>query len=143
MRLFDDLVNDPDGSPKMATRLLGMSSTEDIAVAMILCTLSMLCILGGTLTASSYVLWLRKYLENKWSTCALEPPRVRSWKRQGIYACFITHYKMGEALHSSRHTLSNASFACAYPFPRLCALFTLRGIALQRLPQMRVTCTTC
>ena len=37
----------------------------------------------------------------KWSVCTLEPPTVK-WNEDGIYACFLSHYKV-EAASDARY----------------------------------------
>jgi len=51
---------------------------------------------AATLVAQSFVHARQLKLEAKWSCCTLEPPTVR-WKLDGIYAAFLSHYKVESA----------------------------------------------
>lgn len=101
VKLYRQIATDTAGSPELALRFFGLPSSDGIVIIMILVTLIALCVLIGGVAASSYYLWLQRKLELKWSLCTIEPPRVKSWKLDKVYACFLSHFKMGDALDLS------------------------------------------
>ena len=95
VRLYDDITEDVDGSPELAYRLLGLQSKDDVVVFMICVSFAMLAVLAMALCAQSYMHLAQKRQAAKWSTCTMDPPYVL-WKTRSIYACFLSHYKLGE-----------------------------------------------
>jgi len=60
-------------------------------------------LLGLTLFGESYMSLVQKRLEDKFSVCTMDPPQMlRGWRTRGIYACFLSHYKM-EAASDARY----------------------------------------
>eukprot|EP00966_Prymnesium_polylepis_P239543 5539947-Prymnesium_polylepis.1 len=97
VRLYEDIANDPAiGSPEVAYRFLGLRSSEDAVTMMIIVAFFKLFAFAATLVAQSFVHARQLKLEAKWSCCTLEPPTVR-WKLDGIYAAFLSHYKVESA----------------------------------------------
>lgn len=107
MLQYDLIENDPSGSSDLAQRFVGLHSAEEIVSVMIAIALSALVFFGGSLFVEWHSHFVSKQLERKWSLCSMEPPRVKLWKPSTIFACFITHYKMGA---------STNSFAAQYAF---------------------------
>ena len=101
VRLVEDISNDVNGSPELAYRFLGLRSSDDAVVFMIVATFTMLAILGTTLVSEVYRHRLQQRLERQFSVCTMDPPHVR-WMLRGIYACFLSHYKM-EAASDARY----------------------------------------
>jgi len=101
VRLYEDIANDSAGSPALAYRFLGLRSSEEAVIIMILVAFAMITLLGLTLFGESYIYILQQRLESKWSVCTLDPPYIR-WKSKAIYAAFLSHYKM-EAASDARY----------------------------------------
>jgi hypothetical protein len=100
--LFEDADSHARVLPGLATELLGLRSTEE-AVAMMICVaFGMLVLLGLAVVADSYAHVQQNRLRSKWSVCTLDPPQVKRWAPRGIYACFLSHYKM-EAASEARY----------------------------------------
>eukprot|EP00966_Prymnesium_polylepis_P213139 4936624-Prymnesium_polylepis.2 len=96
--LHDDIATDAAGSPELAHRFLGFRSSEDIVVTMICASFAILVLLVSTLAIEVRLQRMKSYLDGKWSVITMDPPYVK-WNPQNVYACFLSHYKMGE--HSS------------------------------------------
>eukprot|EP00966_Prymnesium_polylepis_P111845 2587460-Prymnesium_polylepis.1 len=92
-RQYKDIANDPSGSVALAHRFLGLNSSEEAVVIMIIVSFIMLISFVCTLFAQTYFHARQLRLEAKWSVCTLEPPTVR-WELDGIYAAFLSHYKV-------------------------------------------------
>jgi len=101
MRLYEDIANDSAGSKELAFRFLGIHSSEEIAIIMILVALLMLVLLGLTVVGEEYMRFNQKRLETKFSVCTMDPPYVK-WPLQRVYAAFLSHYKM-EAATEARY----------------------------------------
>jgi hypothetical protein len=100
--LFEDIDSHARVLPGHATELLGLSSSEE-AVAMMICVaFGMLVLLGLTVIVDSYAHIQQERLRSKWAVCTLDPPQVKRWAARGIYACFLSHYKM-EAASEARY----------------------------------------
>jgi len=61
----------------------------------------MTALFGFILAAETYTLKRKEWIEAQWSICTIDPPRVK-WKVVGLYACFLSHYKM-EAASDARY----------------------------------------
>eukprot|EP00966_Prymnesium_polylepis_P264387 6107983-Prymnesium_polylepis.1 len=97
VRLYEDIATDSSGSEALAYRFLGLRTAEDAVVIMICVAFAMLFLLGLTLFGESYMSLVQKRLEDKFSVCTMDPPQMlRGWRTRGIYACFLSHYKMGK-----------------------------------------------
>lgn len=94
VHLHHEIAHDVDGSLSLASRLLGLDSSDDIAVIMILIAIFMVILFGLTLLAESVAQHLEQRRAMTWSICTMDPPRI-VWKRKRTYACFLSHYKMG------------------------------------------------
>ena len=101
--LYEDISNDTAGSEALAFRFLGLRSSEDAVILMIVVSLSMVSVLVVTIGIEAHIHIKQQRLEQKWSVVTMDPPRVR-WKLRGIYACFLSHYKMGEYIVPSIDT---------------------------------------
>ena len=102
VRLYEDIKSDPASrSEDLAYRFLGLRSSEDAVILMILVAFAMLGLLAGTLGMEIYMHMVQQRLEHKWSVCTMDPPYVK-WKTRRIYACFLSHYKM-EAASDARY----------------------------------------
>jgi hypothetical protein len=101
VRLFNDIADDTAGSTALAYRYLGLRSSDDIVVIMIIIAFAMLVVLGFTVSADAYMHVVQKRLRSRWSVATMEPPHI-VWKLRGIYACFLSHYKM-EAASEARY----------------------------------------
>ncbi|KAL3927816.1 MAG: hypothetical protein SGPRY_002660 [Prymnesium sp.] len=96
VRLYEDIATDTNGSPALAYRFLGLHSSEQVIVSMILVAFTMLLLLAFTLASESYAHILQRRLTQKWSVCTMDPPFI-NWRPRAIYACFLSHYKAGAA----------------------------------------------
>eukprot|EP00966_Prymnesium_polylepis_P258585 5972600-Prymnesium_polylepis.2 len=103
VRLYEDIFSDTLGSRELAYRFLGLHSSDDAVVMMIVVALSMLCLLILSLTADTYMHIVQQRLMQKWAVCTMDPPYI-VWKTQGVYACFLSHYKI-EAASDARCAL--------------------------------------
>jgi len=101
IRLYEDIAKDGAGSPELAYRVLGVRSTDDAVSIMIIVTFGMISLVNMTLAGEMYTLSVQNRLEKKWSVSTMDPPRFK-WKPRGIYACFLSHYKM-EAASDARY----------------------------------------
>jgi len=101
VRLYEDIANDINGSPELAQRYLGIDSSEEAVVIMILVAFAMLAVLTVTLGADTYTEIIQRRLRDKWSVCTMDPPSFK-WLPRGVYACFLSHYKM-EAASDARY----------------------------------------
>ncbi|KAL1512046.1 hypothetical protein AB1Y20_005320 [Prymnesium parvum] len=101
VRLYEDIAKDSSGGPELAYQFLGLQSSEHIIVIMILVAFSMLALLMFTLVSESYAHFIHQRLMRKWSVCTMNPPYMH-WRTRGIYACFLSHYKM-EAASDARY----------------------------------------
>jgi len=101
VRLYEDIAHDTVGSPELAYRFLGLQSSDDAVVVMIIVAFAMLVLLVFTLAGETYAHAMQQRLEQKWTVSTMNPPSVR-WKLHGIYACFLSHYKM-EAASDARY----------------------------------------
>jgi len=113
VRLYKDIANDPSGSVALAHRFLGLNSSEEAVVIMIIVSFIMLISFVCTLFAQTYFHARQLRLEAKWSVCTLEPPTVR-WELDGIYAAFLSHYKM-EAASEARYLHDTLRKICQTP----------------------------
>ena len=100
--LFEDMDAHASVLPGLASDLLGLRSSEEAVVMMICVAFGMLMLLGLTVAADSYAHVQQKRLRSKWAVCTLDPPQLKRWDRRGIYACFLSHYKM-EAASEARY----------------------------------------
>lgn len=78
----------------MAFKFTGIRSTEGVVVCMILVAFGMLLVLAFTLFAEWYAHFVHEQLKSRWSVCTIDPPFV-NWRPTRVYACFLSHYKMG------------------------------------------------
>ncbi|KAL1514555.1 hypothetical protein AB1Y20_003651 [Prymnesium parvum] len=101
VRLYEDIAKDSNAGPELAYRFLGLQSSEQIIVIMILVAFSMLALLMFTLVSDSYAHFIHQRLKTKWSVCTMDPPYMH-WRTRNIYACFLSHYKM-EAASDARY----------------------------------------
>ena len=101
VRLFDDISTDTLGSFALAYRFLGLHTADGAVGAMIASTFGMIVILAATLYGESYMLVIQQRLEAKYTVVTMLPPHVQ-WKPTGIYACFLSHYKV-EAASEARY----------------------------------------
>jgi len=101
VRLFEDISNDPAGSKELAIKYLGLQSSDEVIIVMIAVAFVMLGLLTFTLLSESYVHILQQRMNKRWSVCTIDPPYVH-WKPDGIYACFLSHYKL-EAASDARY----------------------------------------
>jgi hypothetical protein len=148
--LYQDMAFDTAGSPELAYRFLGLRSADDAVVIMIIFAFLMVCVLSLTLIIESYLRFVQMRNEAKFSVATMDPPCVR-WRVRTLYACFLSHYKMGESMRSCSmliaHTHSSTAPACAPshapPFPvRLPRCVYLGAFTSQRRRQTPDTCTT-
>eukprot|EP00966_Prymnesium_polylepis_P332967 7388444-Prymnesium_polylepis.1 len=96
VRLYEDIANDSVGSPELAYRFLGLHSSDEAVTIMILVAFGMLVLVGLSLLGEAINLRVQLHIESKWSMCTVDPPHFR-WKPRGVYACFLSHYKMESA----------------------------------------------
>ncbi|KAL1499616.1 hypothetical protein AB1Y20_011815 [Prymnesium parvum] len=101
VRLYEDIANDSAGSPALAYRFLGLRSSEEAVIMMILVSVLMLALFACTMAGEAYFQRVQQQLKTKWSVCTMDPPRMK-WKSKQIYACFLSHYKM-EAASDARY----------------------------------------
>jgi len=101
VRLYEDIANDTVGSPELAYRFLGLQSSEEAVIIMICVSFTMLVFFTFTIIGETYVKLVQQRLESKFSVCTMNPPTTK-WKLRGIYACFLSHYKM-EAASDARY----------------------------------------
>ena len=100
--LSEEIHAQPTLPPGLAYKLLGLHSSEQAVVMMICVAFVMLVLLALTVAADSYVHVQQMRLRSKWAVCTLDPPQVKRWAHRGIYACFLSHYKM-EAASEARY----------------------------------------
>ncbi|KAL1503142.1 hypothetical protein AB1Y20_011204 [Prymnesium parvum] len=100
IRLFADIQEKAD-DPELASRVLGIDSSEGAVALMIVIAFAMIMLLFATLSFEVYMQVTFQRLMSKWSVCTMEPPYVK-WKLRGIYACFLSHYKQ-EAASDARY----------------------------------------
>ena len=130
--LYNEISTNPSGSPACASQLLGWDSSEGAVTLMICIAFAMLLLLALTLFANSYDHVVQRRLRSKWAVCTLDPPIVKRWKLRGIYACFISHYKLEAASEArcarcsgfqpkttGRHGPKNR-LTCARPLLQIC-----------------------
>jgi hypothetical protein len=101
VRVYEDIANDTRGSRELAERFLGLQSSEEAVIIMILVAFGMIALLVLTLGTETYMQFVQERLQAKWSVCTLEPP-VMKWRARAIYACFLSHFKM-EAASDARY----------------------------------------
>ena len=101
VRLYGDISNDTAGSPALAHRFLGLRSSEEAVTMMICIALTMLVLLVCALAADTYWCFVQERLRKKWSVATMDPPHTK-WQLRGIYACFLSHYKL-EAASEARY----------------------------------------
>jgi hypothetical protein len=99
---YEEIDAEPNVPPGLAYKLLGLRSSEEAVVTMICVALFMLVLLALTVVADSYVHVQNRRLRSKWAVCTLDPPQVKRWAPRGIYACFLSHYKV-EAASEARY----------------------------------------
>jgi hypothetical protein len=80
VRLYEDIANDTNGSQELAYRFLGIRSSEEAVVIMILASFAMIIVFGLTMIAEFYVHFNHQRLEAKFSVCTMDPPHVRCKK---------------------------------------------------------------
>eukprot|EP00966_Prymnesium_polylepis_P112616 2605152-Prymnesium_polylepis.2 len=98
VRLYQDIASDSLGSPALAHRFIGLSSVDEAVVMMIIVAFAMVGLLFASLGADAYWHAVEEHRQRRWSTCTMEPPfLVKPWPLKGIYACFLSHYKMESA----------------------------------------------
>ena len=100
--LFEDIDAHASARTGFASELLGFRSSEDAVVVMICAAFGMLVLLALTVVVDTYGQVRQKRLRSKWAVCTLDPPQVKCWAQRGIYACFLSHYKM-EAASEARY----------------------------------------
>ncbi|KAL1524680.1 hypothetical protein AB1Y20_019566 [Prymnesium parvum] len=101
VRIYNSILDDFEGSPDLAYRTLGVSSSEYLVLIMLGVAFTMLGTLVLTLACESYMRANQLRLANRWSVCTMNPPSVK-WKPDGIYAAFLSHYK-NEAASDARY----------------------------------------
>ena len=101
VRLYEDIAADSQGSPELAYRFLGLHSSEEAVVIMILVAFTMIILLAVTISAEVYAHFVQARLESRWSCCTVDPPTVK-WRLVGSYSCFLSHYKV-EAASDARY----------------------------------------
>jgi len=101
VKLWEDIANDTVGSPELAYRFLGLHSSEEAVVIMLVVAFAMLLLIILTLFGEVFEIRVQRRVESQWSVATIDPPRVR-WKPRGVYACFLSHYKM-EAASDARY----------------------------------------
>jgi len=101
VKLYEDLESSSDCSSGFASQFMGLRSSEDIVTFMIFVTFAMLLILGLSFISEAYSHVVKKRAESTWSVCTIDPPYIK-WNPTGIYACFLSHYKM-EAASDARY----------------------------------------
>eukprot|EP00966_Prymnesium_polylepis_P327278 7383159-Prymnesium_polylepis.1 len=111
VHLHEAITSDTAGSPELAFRLTGMRTSDEAVTCMIFVALAMFCLLGGTLGADAYFRVVEQRLRKRWSCATMDPPVVKKWKAREIYACFLSHYKMGERLRVP-HTFQPVGAFC-------------------------------
>eukprot|EP00966_Prymnesium_polylepis_P207457 4805689-Prymnesium_polylepis.1 len=102
IRLYEDIANDTLGSPELAFRFLGLHSSEQAVAFMICVAFAMLVLFWLTLAADAYKHIVDKRLRSRWAVCTTHPPYIERWRLRGIYACFLSHYKI-EAASEARY----------------------------------------
>jgi len=103
VHLFEEISRDSAGSTALAYRFLGLRSSEEAVMIMIGVSFAMVALLALAIISDVYAHEVQQRLESKWSVCTLDPPFVhRGWRLRGIYACFLSHYKM-EAASDARY----------------------------------------
>ena len=93
VKLYEDLESSSDCSSAFASQFMGLQSSEDIVTFMISATFAMLLLLGFSFISEAYAHVVKRRAESKWSVCTIDPPHIK-WNPTGIYACFLSHYKM-------------------------------------------------
>lgn len=97
VRLFEDMANDVAyGSLEHARHFLGIQSSEEAVVIMICVSLMMLILFAFTILGEAFVKFNQARLEAKFAVVTMNPP-IMKWRCRGIYACFLSHYKMGDS----------------------------------------------
>eukprot|EP00966_Prymnesium_polylepis_P082686 1914658-Prymnesium_polylepis.1 len=95
VRLYEDIALDTAGSPALARRFLGLNSVDEAVSMMIGISFGMVGLLVLSLGADSYWLVVQRRLRSQWSVATMDPPYLKTpWQLSGVYACFLTHYKM-------------------------------------------------
>lgn len=94
--LQNAIIQDPQGSAAFALLVLGLETPDEAVFIMITIVLFFFVCFIGAVSSESYAHYHRRKLESKWSLCSIEPPQVKAWRTRGAFACFISHYKMGE-----------------------------------------------
>jgi len=98
---FEDVSSDFAGSLALAQRTFSLTSADDAVVIMIVAAFLMIVLLAATLAANIYIHLMQARLRKKWSVGTMDPPSFK-WRPQGLYACFLSHYKM-EAASEARY----------------------------------------
>ena len=99
VHMFEGIVHDAAGSEELAFRITGLRTSDDVAAIMICVAFAMLGFFAATFTADTYMHVVQRRLRMKWSMLTTDPPHVKRWRPRAIYACFLSHYKMGEPVH--------------------------------------------
>eukprot|EP00966_Prymnesium_polylepis_P268030 6192013-Prymnesium_polylepis.1 len=79
VRLYNDIANDSAGSPELAHRFLGLQSSDEAVIVMILVAFGMVFLLIAALGGEMYAHAVEEHLKNKWSVCTMDPPHVQ-WR---------------------------------------------------------------
>jgi hypothetical protein len=130
VRLYQDIALDTAGSPELAYRLLGLRSADDAVVIMIIFAFLMTVVLGITLVGESYLRFVQQRNEAKFSVATMDPPCAK-WRVRTLYACFLSHYKMGEPPR-----------LCSTLIPHTRPLSAAPACAPRHGPQLRDACTS-
>ncbi|KAL1498936.1 hypothetical protein AB1Y20_013457 [Prymnesium parvum] len=101
VRIYEDIRKDPAGSEELAYRAIGLRSSDEIVSIMIAVSVTMLVVFTGAMLSEAYLQLRQHRINQRWSVCTLDPPYV-NWRPEGIYACFLSHYKM-EAASDARY----------------------------------------
>jgi len=99
--LFEEIATDATGSLALASRCIGLGSPEEAVTLMIVVSFTMLLVFAMGLGVQTYLHARHLYLESKWQICTLDPPRAK-WQASGVYAAFLSHYKV-EAASDARY----------------------------------------
>lgn len=76
VRLYEDISTNTSGSKELAYRFLGLKSSEEAVVGMILVAFLMILVLLATLFAETYMHVIQLRLEAKYSVATMDPPKV-------------------------------------------------------------------
>ena len=84
--------------------ITGTSSADVYATVMLVFYFAVFVCLLISFIYAMYIKISRDRLESKWSVCTLSPPTFK-WRPRATYACFISHYKMGEQRFCSHESV--------------------------------------